>query len=76
MCLFTLYNVSSKPPGYLEEGNISRDEYLQNPGTEIINNTEIELKYCDTCKIRRELRSFHCNICGKCIRKHGNKFNN
>ena len=36
----------------------------------IINEVEIDLKYCNTCKIIRSPRSFHCDICGHCIKKH------
>lgn len=73
--LFTLYNVSSTSPGYLETGNLTCDAYLENPTIKVVNSMEIELKYCDTCMISRELRSFHCKICGRCIRSHGNFIN-
>ena len=36
-----------------------------------IKGEAIFLKHCETCNIVREPRSFHCDICDNCIRKHG-----
>ena len=68
--IITLYDVSSTSPGYLPVGNITQEEYLQKQEVRLVKEFEIELKYCDTCFIIRDLRSFHCRICGYCVEKH------
>lgn len=68
--LITLYDVSSSPPGYLKKDIITFEEFQNRQEIIIIKDNEIELKYCETCKNIRKLRSFHCNICGYCIDKH------
>lgn len=50
---------------------MNKDIYINNPQKTIIKGLEIELKFCETCKNIRGPRSFHCNICGNCIEKHG-----
>jgi len=68
--LFFLYDVSSTPPGYLDKGIITLEEFLNKQEIILIKENEIELKYCETCKNIRKIRSFHCNICGYCIDRH------
>ena len=48
---------------------------MKHPQIKVVKGLEIELKFCSTCKNIRGVRSFHCNICGKCIEKHGKKIN-
>ena len=79
--MFSLIDVSTFPPGYLEKGSLSEEEFLSNKYlilandrliTKVkVNEVEIDLKYCETCKIIRPVRSFHCDFCGHCIKKHG-----
>lgn len=79
--ILSLFDVSTYPPGYLELGCLTEEEYLSKSFLKLandklqtkirVNEVEIPLKYCHTCKIIREVRSFHCDICGFCIKKHG-----
>lgn len=67
MCLF---DAATTIPGYSPKGNITEEEFKKmNPQIKI-NDITIDLKYCNTCKIIREIRSFHCNLCGCCVKRH------
>ncbi len=68
-----LFEVSTTPPGYMKLGSISKEQFLSNENMRFtqVRGVNIDLKYCDTCKIIREPRSFHCSFCGFCILKHG-----
>lgn len=70
-CLWELYDVATTNPGILQKGNISKEEYFNTNNTITIKGEVIEIKYCETCKIRRPPRSFHCGICDGCILVHG-----
>ena len=35
----------------------------------LINDIEMKIKYCSTCKIFRPPRSVHCRICNNCVIK-------
>jgi hypothetical protein len=71
--LYTLFDVSTTPPGYLKLGNMSKEDFLSDESLRMTNikGAKIELKYCETCKVTREPRSFHCSFCGFCVIKHG-----
>ena len=74
-CNYCLFDVQTTNPGFISKGNLSREEFMANEDNFVmIKNEKIELKYCDTCKIIRPPRSFHCGICGNCITIHGKIF--
>ncbi len=68
---YSLWDVSTTIPGYIQRGNLTREEYLRNDNKVKIKNEEIQLKYCETCMIIRPLRSFHCSVCDCCVKIHG-----
>lgn len=72
--IYFLFDVSTTNPGILEKGTMTNEEFMTEERKVIVNDVEIILKYCETCRIVREPRSFHCNICGNCIQKHGKSF--
>ncbi len=74
--LWGLFDVSTTNPGYIPKGNLTRDEFFFSNNIIMIKGESIELKYCDTCKIKRPPRSFHCGICNRCITIHGKYFIN
>ena len=64
-------NVVTSSPGYEETINqISENEYNELKPIVTIKGNKYNLKYCSTCKIIRQLRTFHCSQCGKCVLKH------
>ncbi len=65
---YSFFNVVTSSPGYENVNNkISRNEYENLNPVVKIKNSIFKLKYCETCKIVRHLRSFHCKYCNKCI---------
>jgi hypothetical protein len=74
--IYFLWDVSTTHPGYLKLGNIANEDFLRNSESNflMIKGFKINLKYCETCLIIREPRSFHCSICGFCVSKHGKYF--
>jgi len=73
--IFTLFDVSTSDPGYIQKGNVTKEQHdAEDPKVTVALHTTIPLKYCYTCKITRPHRSFHCDTCGNCVSKHGNTF--
>ena len=71
--IYYLWEVSTTQPGYMKFGSLSKEEFIKNSDTNylMLKGFKINLKYCETCAILREPRSFHCGICGFCVLKHG-----
>ena len=72
--IYILFDVSTTNPGFCEKGNMTVEEFDSQERTMFIKDKEFKLKFCETCKIIREPRSFHCNVCGNCVTKHGNRY--
>ena len=69
--LYFYFNVSTLSPGYADTStHTSYEDYKKNPPVVKIKNVQYALSYCQTCKIIRQPRVFHCRICNKCILKH------
>ena len=68
LTLLSYLNVVTSCPGYEDTSKIiSRNEFEERNPVEVIKNLTIKLKYCETCKIIRSLRTFHCRYCNKCV---------
>lgn len=74
--LYFLFDSSTTDPGFIPKGNMTREDFEKSYQERALNTTENPIntaprKYCDTCKIERPSRSFHCSICGNCVSIHG-----
>jgi hypothetical protein len=65
--LFTFFNVATSSPGYQENEIIDSKEFDRIKPFITIQNEKIYLKFCQTCKIIRRPRTFHCKYCNKCV---------
>lgn len=70
LSICTYYAVVFSIPGYQLSPQITKELYDQTKPTQMIGNVKFELKYCETCHIVRNVRTFHCKNCGKCIERH------
>lgn len=66
---YFLWDVSTASPGYQESPKMSIEQFKQEALTKTIRNVLFPLKYCETCQIVRDIRTFHCKICKMCIEK-------
>ena len=62
-------------PGRQRGTPISKRIYNISKIKKIIGRKKYSLKYCDTCHLIRDIRTFHCNDCGICIEKHDHHCN-
>lgn len=71
LTLYFLFQVSTTIPGYISIKNkLSFEDYIKNLPSIEIEGLKFVLKYCETCSICRDPRSFHCKLCDKCILRH------
>ena len=69
--ILSLLNVASSCPGYEDTSKQISKEEFDNLNPEIkIKGNKYKLKYCETCKIIRQLRTSHCRYCNKCVLRH------
>jgi hypothetical protein len=68
--ILLLIDVFTSDPGQQRGYQISKDKFINSRIKKIVKGQKYYLKYCDTCKIIRDLRTFHCKICGICVEKH------
>lgn len=76
---YSIYNVFfifsfrslTKIPGYIStKSKISYDDYAKDDPSIEIGGEIFTLKYCSTCCIIRNPRSFHCKICDRYVLRH------
>jgi palmitoyltransferase ZDHHC9/14/18 len=70
--MFTLFDVATTIPGYLDKtkNSMTEEEFKKGNHTYVLKEKIYFLKYCKTCKIVRDIRSFHCKLCGVCVERH------
>ena len=73
--IISLTDAASADPGRQRGTPLSK--YLYNIGKikKIVGGKKYTLKYCTTCHLIRDIRTFHCNECGICIEKHDHHCN-
>ena len=64
------FDTLSSIPGYQTTNRMSVEEYNKNPPQRVIKNVAFNLTYCSTCKIVRDIRTFHCSHCNMCVERH------
>lgn len=65
-----LLDISTSNPGYQTENKMSVKEYIQTTPTVKIGKSVYILKYCNTCHLVRDVRTFHCASCNRCVLDH------
>lgn len=68
--IFLLIDVFTSDPGQQRGELISKEKFINSRIKKIVKGQKYSLKYCDTCHIIRDIRTFHCNTCGICVEKH------
>jgi len=65
-----LTDAASADPGRQRGYPIPRYKFENNYILKFVGGQKFTLKYCKTCNLIRDIRTFHCNTCGLCIEKH------
>ena len=68
--ILLLIDVFSSDPGCQRGYPISKEKYIESKIKKVVGGKKYFLKYCDTCHLIRDIRTFHCKICGICVEKH------
>ena len=68
--IITLTDVASADPGRQRGTPIMKTQFDSGQIRKIVGGQKYFLKYCTTCNIIRDIRTFHCNKCGLCVEKH------
>ena len=75
ICIICLLDAASADPGRQRGTSISQNKYNGSRIRKIMGGKKYALKYCTTCHLIRDIRTFHCNTCGLCIEKHDHHCN-
>ena len=73
--IICLTDAASCDPGSQRGTPIPLKKFEKNKITKIVGGEKYVLKYCTTCHLIRDVRTFHCNECGICIEKHDHHCN-
>ena len=68
--IVSLTDVATADPGRQRGTPIQRNKYDLGKIRKIVGGQKYFLKYCSTCNLIRDVRTFHCDKCGLCIEKH------
>ena len=70
LSIITLTDVASASPGRQRGTPIIKSKFDSGQIRKIVGGHKYFLKYCTTCNLIRDVRTFHCNTCGICVEKH------
>ena len=70
LSMICLSDAAWADPGRQRGTPISKVKFDGNRIKKIVGGQKYALKYCTTCHLIRDVRTFHCNTCGLCIEKH------
>ena len=68
--IISLTDAASSDPGRQRGTPIPKIQYDLGKIRKIVGGHKYFLKYCTTCNLIRDIRTFHCDKCGLCIEKH------
>lgn len=68
--ILSLTDAATADPGRQRGTPIPRNKYDLGNIKKIVGGHKYFLKYCSTCNLIRDVRTFHCDKCGICIEKH------
>ena len=60
------FDITTSIPGYQTTNKMSEEEYKKSPPIKEYKGVKFVLKYCPTCKLARDVRTFHCRYCNMC----------
>ena len=70
LSILCLIEAGTSSPGRQRGTPITHEKFLKSKIKKIIGGKKYELKYCYTCNLIRDLRTFHCSRCDLCVEKH------
>jgi hypothetical protein len=70
LSIITLLDVATADPGRQRGTPIIQSKFDKANIKKIVKGQRYMLKYCTTCNLIRDVRTFHCNTCGLCVEKH------
>ena len=73
--MLSLTDAASADPGVQRGTPISKQKFDKGNIKKFVGGEKYLLKYCTTCHLIRDVRTFHCNTCGICIEKHDHHCN-
>ena len=68
--IISLTDTATTDPGRQRGMPIQKNIYNNGRIKKIVGGQKYSLKYCTTCHLIRDIRTFHCDSCGLCIEKH------
>jgi len=73
--ILCLLDAASADPGQQRGTPVNKFQFTQAKIKKIVGGQKYILKYCTTCHLIRDIRTFHCSTCGMCIEKHDHHCN-
>jgi len=70
ICLGLMFDIFFSSPGRQRGYQVPEEVYKNAQIKKIVGGESYTLKYCVTCHVIRDVRTFHCNNCGLCVEKH------
>ena len=70
LSIISLLDAASSDPGRQRGTPVPKNTYDSGKIKKIVGGNKYFLKYCSTCHLIRDVRTFHCDKCGLCIEKH------
>lgn len=70
LSMISLTDAASADPGRQRGTPIIKSKFDSGKIRKIVGGKKYFLKYCSTCNLIRDIRTFHCNKCNLCVEKH------